>query len=102
MSESEDENVDWQELSEADPEEQPLVIAGKSFTELLEEKLRNEKAGGQEEEEKKADIIKNSPVIKSSRPFLRRGMGLTRSVLQLLLKTLRNKSFTSEEVVSSK
>ena len=92
MSESEEENVDWEEQSEADPEEQPLVMAGKSFSELLEDQLRHEKAGGQqeeevEEEERREDIIKNSPVIKPARPFLRRGMGLTRSVLQLLLKT---------------
>ena len=90
MSESEEENVDWEEQSEADPEEQPLVMAGKSFSELLEDQLRHEKAGGQQEEKEERrgdDIIKNSPVIKPARPFLRRGMGLTRSVLQLLLKT---------------
>ena len=78
MSESEEENVDWEEQSEADPEEQPLLIAGKSFTELLEDQLRYEGEG----ERTRDDIVKKShqaPVTKPARPFLRRGMGLTRS-----------------------
>ena len=37
MSSSEEEEQDWE-----NPEEQPLVIAGKSFTELLEDKLLEE------------------------------------------------------------
>ena len=77
MSESEEENVDWEDQSEADPEEQPLLIAGKSFTELLEDQLRYEGEG----ERTRDDIVKKShpaPVSKPTRPFLRRGMGLTR------------------------
>ena len=77
MSESEEENVDWEDQSEADPEEQPLLIAGKSFTELLEDQLRYEGEG----ERTRDDILKKShpaPVSKPTRPFLRRGMGLTR------------------------
>ena len=83
MSESEEENVDWEDQSEADPEEQPLLIAGKSFTELLEDQLRYEGAGGEwvQGERTRDDIVKKShqsPVTKPTRPFLRRGMGLTR------------------------
>ena len=79
MCESEEENVDWEDQSEDDPEEQPLVIAGKSFTELLEDQLRHEGPVREEEEERRReDMIRNSPVIKPTRPFLRRGMGLTR------------------------
>lgn len=80
MSEGEEENVDWEDHSEGDPEEQPLVIAGKSFTELLEDQLRHERTGG-EGERKKDDVMKSSQpasVTKPPRPFLRRGMGLTR------------------------
>ena len=80
MSESEEDVVDWDEESEEDPEEQPLVIAGKSFTELLEDQLRQEGAG--EEEMRREDMLvmnsQPSPVSKPTRPFLRRGMGLTR------------------------
>ena len=62
------------------PEEQPLVIAGKSFTELLEDKLL------EEGEVVSITTTKSQPVpehvvsgdVGVRRPYLRRGMGLTR------------------------
>ena len=76
MSSSEEEREqDWE-----NPEEQPLVIAGKSFTELLEDKLL------EEGEVVSITTTKSQPVpehvvsgdVGVRRPFLRRGMGLTR------------------------
>ena len=48
------------------PEEQPLTVAGKSFNELLEDQMM----------ETGKDIDKESKIER--KPFLRRGMGLTR------------------------
>ena len=85
MSESEEDVVDWDEESEEDPEEQPLVIAGKSFTELLEDQLRQEG-----EEEMLVNNSQPSLVSKPTRPFLRRGMGLTRWGVTFSSFSLRN------------
>ena len=98
MSESEEGNVDWEEQSEDDPEEQPLLIAGKSFTELLEDRLRHEVPGQEEEEERKGNDINSQSAssIKPPRPFLRRGMGLTRSGKKhFLIYSSHNASFTT-------
>ena len=87
MCESEEETVDWAVESEEDPEEQPLVIAGKSFTELLEDQLRQE---GEGVEEMLVNNSQPSPVSKPTRPFLRRGMGLTRWGVTFSSFSLRN------------